>query len=114
MRPNSVGDRRKRAVWLPAVWVGVQVSERLGQTPALRARYGATVLVPSLLLQGLAKGHTQDSRGIETHCSLVTFRIKYNTSKYTKTQLPSGIYSSFYHITITVSSTIWPFYPLIW
>lgn len=28
--------------------------------------------------------------------------------------LNTGIYSSFYHIPITVSSTIWPFYPLIW
>lgn len=50
MRPNSVGDRREQTVWLPAVWAGVQVSERLGQTPALRVRHGATVLVPSLFL----------------------------------------------------------------
>lgn len=86
MRANSVGDRRKRAVWLPAVWAGVQVPERLGETPALRVRHGATVLVPSLSLQGQTKGHTQDSYGIETHCPLVT----YDTFiiKYTKTQLP--------------------------
>lgn len=86
MRANSVGDRRKRAVWLPAVWAGVQVPERLGETPALRVRHGATVLMPSLSLQGQTKGHSQDSYGIETHCPLVT----YDTFiiKYTNTQLP--------------------------
>lgn len=73
MRANSVGDRRKRAVRLPAVWARVQVPERLGETPALRVRHGATVLVPSLSLQGQTKGHTQDTCGIETHCPLVTY-----------------------------------------
>lgn len=88
MQRNSIGDRRKCAVWLPSVWASVQVPARLGQTPALRVWHGATVLVPSLSLQGQTKGHPQDSRGIETHCPLVTYSKFIIPPKYTKTQLP--------------------------